>query len=650
MKRYILALTVIVISLVMNAQDSDILMTLGKNKVTKDDFEYLFLKNRTNVKTKPQTIDEYLQTYKKFRLKVIDAEALGYDTLGSFRKELDSYRNQMAIGYLTDKDKEKALIEEAYRNMQQDVEASHILLLLPQNATPEDTAKIYQKALNIIKRLKKENFRTVATAESDDVGTKGNGGYLGWITGQMMVYPVEKELYSLPIGKISSPIRTGYGYHIIKVTNRRQAVGKVKVAHILKQFPENATKEQKAKLKSEIDAIYDKLKNGADFASMAKESSDDEMSANSGGVLNEFGVGRMVEVFENTAFSLKNKGDISSPIETPYGWHIIQLIDRKPVDSFEKMKSDIITHFGFDGRYDACKKSFVDKLKNEYDYKFNQDAYKELIDYARRYNRPDSNYLIGAGSLSNDWLIKIKDLSVSPQKYVDYVYSMSKYKDNSAVAQTHGLINSFIDDEIIRFEDSRLEQKYPEFRHLIQEYHDGILLFNISNDKVWEKAIKDTAGLKTFFEQNIKRYAWQTPHYKGKIIYCKDPATAKTLQKKFKKMTASQIAEHIASLNKDSVVIKYKSGLWEKGENPVIDNLAFGNKAASYQTPKEYPYIFVAGKVLKSMPETYTDVRAAVVTDYQDYLEKSWIADLEKRYPATVDTKVLERIKETINK
>ena len=155
MKRYILALTVIVISLVMNAQDSDILMTLGKNKVTKDDFEYLFLKNRSNVKTKPQTIDEYLQTYKKFRLKVIDAEALGYDTLGSFRKELNSYRNQMAIGYLTDKDKEKALIEEAYRNMQQDVEASHILLLLPQNATPEDTAKIYQKALNIIKRLKK---------------------------------------------------------------------------------------------------------------------------------------------------------------------------------------------------------------------------------------------------------------------------------------------------------------------------------------------------------------------------------------------------------------------------------------------------------------------------------------------------------------
>ena len=202
MKRYILSLTVIVISLVMNAQDSDILMTLGKNKVTKDDFEYLFLKNRTNVKTKPQTIDEYLQTYKKFRLKVIDAEALGSDTLGSFRKELDSYRYQMAIGYLTDKDKEKALIEEAYRNMQQDVEASHILLLLPQNATPEDTAKVYQKALNIIKRLKKENFRTVATAESDDVGTKDNGGYLGWITGQMMVYPVEKELYSLPIGRL----------------------------------------------------------------------------------------------------------------------------------------------------------------------------------------------------------------------------------------------------------------------------------------------------------------------------------------------------------------------------------------------------------------------------------------------------------------
>ncbi len=648
MKRYSVLFVFALIALVSNAQSDTILMTLGNNKVSKADFEYLFFKNRANLKAEPQTIDEYIDTYKKFKLKVIEAQSLGYDTVESFRNELNSYRNQIAIYYLTDKAKEEDLIEEAYKNMLEDVEMSHMLFRLPHNATPEDTLKVHKRAMEAIKRLKKESFSAVALDMSDDVRVAENKGKVGWLTGQMMPYPLEKAMYSLPVGQVSQPVRVDYGYHVIKITGRRPAVGRVQVAHILKKFPENATKEQKAAVKSQIDDIYKQIKQGGDFATLAIDKSDDKASANMGGVMKEFGVGRMVEAFENTAFGMKKNGEISEPIETPYGWHILQLIDKRPVDSFDKAKAEIINRFVYDGRWQASRKHFVDKLKVEYNYRFNQSAYQELLDYARKFATTDSNYLADTARY-NKTLFTIKDKEISQNKFMKHLYSVSRSGIDNTVVQTQNLIDGFVDDEILRFEDTQLESKYPAFKYLLQEYHDGILLFNISNDKIWEKASTDTTGLRTFFKTNIKQYAWQTPHYKGKILACKDKKTAKILQKKFKKMSVHQINTYIASLNKDSVIIESKSGLWAKGTNPIIDNLAFNDKTATFVASKEFPYVFVWGKILDSLPEEYTDVRAAVVTDYQNYLEEEWVKDLEKKYPVTINEEVLKAVENKAN-
>lgn len=649
MKKYSVLFVSVLIVLVSNAQSDTILMTLGNNKVSKADFEYLFFKNRANLKAEQQNIDEYIDTYKKFKLKVIEAQSLGYDTVETFRNELNSYRNQIAIYYLTDRAKEEALIEEAYKNMLEDVEMSHILFRLPHNATPEDTLKVHKRALEAIKRLKKESFSAVALDMSDDVRVAENKGKVGWLTGQMMPYQLEKAMYSLSVGQVSQPVRVDYGYHVIKITGRRPAVGRVQVAHILKKFPENATPEQKAAVKSQIDDIYKQIKQGEDFATLAIDKSDDKASANMGGVMKEFGVGRMVEAFENTAFGMKKNGEISEPIETPYGWHILQLIDKRPVDSFDKAKVEIINRFAYDGRWQASRKHFVDKLKVEYNYKFNQSAYQELLDYARKFATTDSNYLADTAQYKKT-LFTIKDKEIPQNKFMKHLYSVSRNNIDNTVAQTQNLIDGFVDDEILRFEDTQLESKYPAFKYLLQEYHDGILLFNISNDKIWEKASVDTTGLRTFFKTNIKQYAWQKPHYKGKILACKDRKTAKTLQKKFKKMSVQQINAYIASLNKDSVIVESQSGLWAKGTNPIIDNLAFNDKTATFVASKEFPYVFVWGKILDSLPEEYTDVRAAVVTDYQNYLEEEWVKDLEKKYPVTINEEVLKAVETKANR
>ncbi len=649
MKKYSVLFVSVLIVLVSNAQSDTILMTLGNNKVSKADFEYLFFKNRANLKAEQQNIDEYIDTYKKFKLKVIEAQSLGYDTVETFRNELNSYRNQIAIYYLTDRAKEEALIEEAYKNMLEDVEMSHILFRLPHNATPEDTLKVHKRALEAIKRLKKESFSAVALDMSDDVRVAENKGKVGWLTGQMMPYPLEKAMYSLSVGQVSQPVRVDYGYHVIKITGRRPAVGRVQVAHILKKFPENATPEQKAAVKSQIDDIYKQIKQGEDFATLAIDKSDDKASANMGGVMKEFGVGRMVEAFENTAFGMKKNGEISEPIETPYGWHILQLIDKRPVDSFDKAKAEIINRFAYDGRWQASRKHFVDKLKVEYNYKFNQSAYQELLDYARKFATTDSNYLADTAQY-NKTLFTIKDKEIPQNRFMKYLYSVSRNNIDNTVAQTQNLIDGFVDDEILRFEDTQLESKYPAFKYLLQEYHDGILLFNISNDKIWEKASADTTGLRTFFKTNIKQYAWQKPHYKGKILACKDRKTAKTIQKKFKKMSVQQINAYIASLNKDSVIVESQSGLWAKGTNPIIDNLAFNDKTATFVASKEFPYVFVWGKILDSLPEEYTDVRAAVVTDYQNYLEEEWVKDLEKKYPVTINEDILKAVETKANR
>jgi len=644
MRKIILTFVVAFAFCSAKAQNSDpILMKIGDNVVTKSEFEYIYFKNNSTNTLDKKNLDEYVELFKKFKLKVLEAQALGFDTLPSFKREYNGYRAQIVEPYLVDKELDEQLAREQYQRLLEDVELSIISLQLPPNAVPADTLAVYKQIVEIEKRLKKEDFAKVAREVSQDNSAKENGGYVGWLTGQMVVYPLEKAMYSLPVGKISAPIRTSYGYHIIRVLARRPAVGKVQVAHILRKFPENATVVEQENSYKQILEIADKIAQGEDFAKLAQQSSDDKGSARNGGMLNPFGVNRMVPEFEKAAFALKNAGDISEPVKTQFGWHIIKLIDKKPIAPYEEMREDILKTFKRDERATAGRRVLVEKAKKEYDYEFYDANFNEILEHAKKAVHTDSAFLDGAENFQKP-LFKIGNKIVPQNRFIYFVYGSTNNIFESAPEQTMKYLNSFIEQEILAYEDANLEKKYPELKNLLQEYHDGILLFNVSNEMVWEKAVKDREGLEKYFKQNANNYAFSAQTFKGRVFYCKDKKTASKIQKAIKKMPADSIYSYLKTkINVDTVLVTSEFGLWKRGEHKAVDKLGFKNKAVDFTPTKEFPFVFVSGKVLLN-PETHTDVRGAVTSDYQNFLEEEWIKSLQQKYKVEINTAVLKEV------
>ncbi len=624
--------------------NDEVLMTIDGNDITKEEFEYIYNKNNTNNVIDKKSLTEYLELFKNFKLKVIEAEHLGLDTLPSFVNELRGYRAQLAKPYLTDLSMEEKLCQEAYEHLKQDVEVSHILVKLPDNATPADTLAAYQKAMKARQRLDKEEFGTVALELSDDPSVKNNRGYLGFFTGGMLVYPFEKAMYTLADGEISAPVRTFYGYHVIKVHSHRPAVGQVHVSHIMKMVKRDAPEADWQAAHDEILAVAERIKNGEEFAAVAKEVSDDRGTAVRGGELSWFGVGRMVREFEQAAFALESVGDVSEPVRSPFGWHIIKLEGKRGLDSYEQKRPELLRQMQRDERAQLGRNVLVDRLKTEYNYQEKAGAMDGVVAFLRQHPTVDSTYFAAVDELT-DTLATFADIALTQRDLV-FVLGITSNDGAPSLAMFDERTKEFVAEQILSYEETQLEAKYPEFRYLMQEYHDGILLFDISNTEVWDKAAKDTEGLKNYFAANKANYAWNTPHYKGRIVYCKDAATAKTVKKLIAKLPSDSVNSYLDTrINNDSVVfVKTTAGLWKKGDNPVVDKLAFKDKTAEVAENTELPVVFVVGKMLKKGPEAYTDVRGAVTADYQNELERRWIETLRAKYPIVVNESVLKTI------
>jgi peptidyl-prolyl cis-trans isomerase SurA len=365
---------------ICQAQDlnNKILMTVGGNKVQAGEFIRMYKKSIEPGKT--LDVDSYLQQFIVFKLKVSDAAALGYDTTKAFRTELSGYRNQLAQNYLTDNEAKEKLLRKTYQRSLTEINAWHILVALAPEALAEDTLKAWQKASDIRERIiKGESFETVARATSDDQSVKINGGNLGYFTVFQMIMPFEDAAYSLKEGSISEPVRTPYGYHIIKVTDKRPSKGRIKVAHIMKNAPPGTGENEAKKAEQEINSIYKKLQDGASFKDLATKYSDHKESAAKGGELDWFGTGEIISDFSEAAFSLRDTGNYTKPVRTIYGWHIIKLLDRRPPGSFEESRSYLESKINQSNLNSLSKKSFIEKLKKEYKFTINQDAYNWFV-------------------------------------------------------------------------------------------------------------------------------------------------------------------------------------------------------------------------------------------------------------------------------
>ncbi len=644
MKKKILILISCFAIITAKAQEKDYVIEVNNKKISKTEFLQIYLKNNQQPKFDKKSIDEYLELYKKFKLKVLEAETLGYDTLPKLKKELQGYRKTLSTPYLIDRQENQKVIEEAYNRLQKEVKASHILIRLEGNASPEDTLKAYGKILAIKKRIEAgEEFSKLASELSDDPSAQTNAGDLGYFTAFQMVFPFEEAAFNTPVGQLSPIVRTRFGYHILKVVDQRPARGIMKAAHIMISVKRDANKEEISAAKKKIDEIHAKLVAGEKFEDLAMNFSDDPGSSEKGGKLPEFGSGtttRMVPEFEEVAFQLKNNGDFSLPLQTDYGFHIIKRLEISPLASFESMKKELQSKVNRDDRSKKTQTVLINKLKIEYN--FIDLSTKELKWFIKNI---DSNYYKGkwnAIKLKKDnVLFTLNGQNYTQKQFANYLIinyrSIAKTNNKELISKQY---NSWVSSEILKYEDSQLEKKYPDFKALMQEYHDGVLLYEIMTDKVWNKANKDTLGLKKFYENHKVNYQWKD-RIDAMVYECLDKSIANQVVKMLKNDTIT--SKHIlAKLNEKSELnLKVKTNKYEINEVSYLKGRAFKiGTNPIYEFGGKY-YVIKVSQLIPAGPKLLIDAKGLITSDYQNYLEQEWLNELAKKYTFTINEQII---------
>ena len=651
MKNILLCLCLIFIPVLSFSQPEEekILLTIGNHKVSLSEFEWIHQKNNTqNINNLSTTIEEYLTLFINFKLKVVEAENLGMDTLGAFKKELAGYREQLAKTYLTDIATIEILTREAYNRLKTEVNVSHILVKLKNNPASEDTLTAYKKAIAIRTRIQiGESFESIARGTSDDPTAKTNGGNLGYFNAFQMVYPFENAAYKNDTGIVTMPVRTKYGYHILRINDKREAQGKVKVAHIMVAVPRGSGKKDIDSAKVKISRIYKLLNKGESFTELVMKYSDDRGSARDGGELPWFGTGRMVPEFEKAAFSLNENGDISEPVQTNFGWHIIKRIGKQDLESYNELKHQLKEKVYKSGRAKIAMEAFVNKLKDKYN--FYTDSAK-LSDYDNLIT-PE---VINSGRLPeklsefNSILFSFADNNYYQSDFNRYIMNSKSGIDPDFVkTSVLRLFSEFVSQELIHYEKQRLEINYPEFRYLMHEYHDGILLFEIMDKKVWTKAIEDTAGLKKFYETQKNKYL--TAKQADATIYTlRDNSGLNKLNRMVRKHKQKKYTNKDFNIKfntfPDTNNLTITHGTYKPEENYIIDQVKWNTGKTEFISNDGKTHLVVIHKIITPEPKPLIEIRGLVTADYQDFLEKKWLKDLKHKYPVSVNKKLIPLI------
>lgn len=628
-------------------------LTIEDEKVSVEEFLSVYNKNNPEKEDSREDLNEYLDLYINYKLKVKEAERLGYDTLKHLQQELAGYREQLAEPYLIDEEVNKKLLQEAYDRMQYDVRAAHILFRVGETAAPEDTLKAYNKAMEVReKALSGTPFGELAREYSEDPSARdrvnngrkvpGNEGDLGYFSVFNMVYPFETAAYNLEVGTISKPVRTRFGYHLIKKKDERQALGEVKVAHILKLLTRAKNAQDSLQVKKAIDSIYQELKQGADFAELVKKHSDDKASAKKGGELPWFESNRMIPAFVEATYALEKPGDISEPFKSPYGWHVIKLIDHRPIGSFEDNKDEIKKQIAKNDRADKSKESLIKKIQKEYSATTNEQAAVAMKNF------------IGESYFNREWdadtakALQATVYQIGEKTYTQYDFAqyleknMKRQKPQNVEMYLKTRFEEFVDEKTMAYENQQLENKYPAFKRLMKEYRDGILLFELTNDMVWNKAIEDTAGLKAFHSKRKEDYMWDE-RAKATIVTILNEEhleEARTLASQGK--SKEEIAAALNDSTSKNVIIR--EGKFEKDANAYIRKVEWKQGMSDvYEHNDRDFFVYISG-FADPEPKTLEEAKGIVTADYQNYLEKQWIKELRERYDYEVNQKVFKNI------
>ncbi len=643
MKRPILftALAAMVLTSVWAKKTDDpVMMTVNGKDVKLSEFQYLYNKNNSQ-QSQQQPIDEYVDMFINYKLKVADAEAARIDTTEAFKTEYASYRRQLSNPYLRDTVVFNNLLQEAYARLTEEVDVMH--LMLPRGHNQEEANEMHHK-LDSLRTLliNGADWAEIAMANSADPGVKRNMGHMGWMTATQYPYAFELVAYNTPVGEISEIIDTDFGHHIVKVLDRRPARGQVLVQHILKLFPRGNNVDNSPEQKAAIDSIYNALLNGADFDELAKVESEDPGSARNGGRLPAFGAGRMVPEFEEMSFSLAD-GELSKPFATSYGWHVVKRIEGKGVGTFEDNKESLAKAINNDERGTMPVKACLDRLKKQYKASVNNKGLEKVMDMVAANGGQLDSALVDRLSADNTVVFTVNKQNHTIAECIDRVKVTVPIKMESARMYITDAVNRTMDDATFDVERDNLAMQYPEYRNLVNEYRDGMLLFEVSNRNVWEKASKDKEGLEKFFQANRNKYTWEKPKYKGMMVFTPNDSVENAVKAYIAETTIepSKLSDELkAKFGRD---VKVEKVIAAHGDNAIVDAAAFGDPKPE-PTGRWTNYFAWGGNILEA-PEEASDVRGLVTTDYQAQLEQEWVASLRERYPYKVNTKVLDTLR-----
>lgn len=650
MKHYVLksafiSVCLVLISGMVAAQEDAPILVVDADTIYTSEFEYVFNKNRDNPYVEEKTPQEYMDLFVQFKLKVHEAERLGLDTLPKFVKELGGYRDQLARPYLIDSEVTEQLIEEVFDRYKTEIEASHILFQVSPSAAPKDTAMVYQRAVEVREKLLAgAAFDSLARKYSQDPSAKDNGGRIGYFSALYLVYPFENAAYNLEVGEISMPVRTRYGYHLIRVTDRRPARGEVKVAHIMIRLEDSSTEADKEVAYEKIKSISEEIKAGADFAEMARVYSDDKTTATSGGELRWFGSNVMVEPFDSAAFSLSEIGSISEPVLTQFGWHLIKLIDRKGPPTRETSEDDVRRKIQRDSRSELSTLAVMNRLKKEYSYKREERAWELFLDQV---DERLINATWEAPIFKKDrTLFTLDGIAHKQSEFAEFLAGQqtTKSKIESVDSWTSERYDQWVNAIITAYENSRLEDKYQDFRMLFKEYREGILLFDLMEKEVWKKAVSDTIGLEAYHQEHLADFMWEDRYTVG-VYSLANMKDALKFRKKLAK--GNDATELVASFNDaDALRVQEKSGTFEYSELEWLEKVD-ASVGEGIMEPFEWKgrYLVVHLKEVEgARPKTIKEARGQITAAYQEYLEGVLIERLRAETPVHVFEDVLNKV------
>lgn len=642
-----LSYILIVIPFLLISQSDPTIFSIDGKPVKVSEFEYIYNKNNGKDATYTKaSLDEYLNLYVKFKLKVQAARDMKLDTIPSLIKELEGYRQQLTTNYLNDKEVVDKLAREVYERQKKDLKISHILISINSGSSPADTLKAYNKAMDAYRELQSsKDFQAAARKYSEDKNTAQQGGYLGWFTAMLPdgFYNLENAIYGLSNGEFTKPVRTRIGYQIIKVEESRPARRKIEAAHILirkglKNKPDEIARQR-------TDSLYTAIKSGSSFEELARTFSQDNTTNLTGGNIGYFGINQFESSFEDAAFAIAADGEISKPVETSIGWHIIKRLRREEELPYERAKRKIQADINRDTRFKQAQSSLIDKIKAEAGYKDDNIAIEKLA------MKMDSSYFtykwIAPENVGNEPIASLAKNTIPTSEFVEYLKSNPRQRvqgaeEKNIKASLKTLLGEFISQKCLQYEEGRLEEKYPEFKALMREYREGILLFEATKNVVWDRASDDTVGLKLFYDKNKDNYRWDDRIVIHTISI--DTSNEKIANKIYKYAQKKDINKVIEKFDSKKQYISYQRNIVEKKNQEAYNGLSFSKGFIAPLTKDPASNTFTFKKVEDFLPKankSLDEARGFIIADYQEYLEAVWINELKNRYKVDINQETL---------